>query len=104
MVFENLANQLSQFNPLLAQEIQANPWILPLLIIQIVMKLIFYPIALYIAARRGRKAVFVTLFVAMFLLNEFAFLAIIYIILEKNNIIGRKFEDKKKLQKKKKKI
>ena len=84
MVMENLINQISQINPALAQAMQENIWIFPLFILGMVMKLIFYPWALYKAAERKQKAWFVILFIGFLFLNDLGLLAILYLTFNRN--------------------
>jgi len=76
----NLTEQIAQINPALADAISKNAWFLPLLISQIIMKLAFYPVAIYLSAKRQQKAWFVILFIGLVILNDFGLLAILYLI------------------------
>lgn len=101
MVFNETISAISGANPMLAAELVKSPWLLYVIIAQVVLKLIFYPIALYFAGSRKQGIWFGVLFVALFLLNDFAVLAITYIVV---SIIIEKKAQKitKKVSKRKK--
>lgn len=97
----NLSQQISDLNPALASAIQTYPGIVPLIILQIVMKLIFYPIALYFAAKKQQKTWFVVLFICMLFLNDFGILPILYLILNREKVVKTLKVEKKDKSKKK---
>jgi hypothetical protein len=86
----NLTEQIAQINPILAEQISKNAWFFPLLISQIIMKLVFYPVALYISAKRQQKAWFVILFIGLIVLNDFGLLAILYLIFNRDKNHSKK--------------
>jgi hypothetical protein len=79
----DIALQVSQYNPKLGEVMLSSPIIIILVIIEVLMKLIFYPIALYIAAKNQKKAWFIVLFVCFFILNDFALLPILFLFFNK---------------------
>jgi len=83
MVIENLTQGISAINPILAQEIAKNPIIIYVFLAQLILKLIFYPIALYIAGKQNQKLWFIVLFIGLLILNDFAFFPIAYILINK---------------------
>jgi len=89
MGMEEITAQLAQLNPALASAIQQNPWILPLIILQGVMKIIFYPIALYAAAKKQKKVWFIVLFVCFLILNDYAILPILYLVFNRKKTTGK---------------
>ena len=80
MAFETIIEQISKINPVLASTMEKSVWVLPLLIAQLIMKLIFYPWALYKAAEGKQKAWFIVLMIAFIGLNDFGLLPILYLI------------------------
>ncbi len=76
----NLTEAIANINPLLAEQISKNSWFLPLIILQIVAKLAFYPLALYKAGVRKQKVWFIVLFIGLVILNDFGLLAILYLV------------------------
>jgi hypothetical protein len=100
MTNQELISQISQLNPALASAIQQSPLVLPLLILELILKLIFYPIALYTAGKNTQKAWFVVLFICFLLLNDMAILPILYLIFNrrmlKQNQLNSKISSKKK--------
>ena len=65
------------------------------------MKVIFYPIAMYAAAKKEKKGWFIVLFVCFLFLNDYAILPILYLILNRKKTIGKIVAvDKKKKGKK----
>lgn len=94
MAFESIIQKISGINPVLAEQMQQNAWVLPLLAAQILMKVIFYPVALYHSAKRQKKAWFIVLFICMIFLNDFGVLPILYLVFNR---------DKKQKQTRKKK-
>lgn len=99
MAYEALAEKLAMINPALAESITKNAWVLPSILLQAIMKLIFYPIALYYSARRKQKAWFVVLIICFLVLNDFGLLPILYLVFnkEKNkNLIKEQKTSKKK--------
>ena len=61
-----------------------------------IWKLSWYGIALYKTLKKNQQAWFAVLFVAAFVLNDLGILAIIYLLLNKNNPIKKKSSKKKK--------
>jgi RsiW-degrading membrane proteinase PrsW (M82 family) len=86
----NLTEQIAQINPLLAEQMSKNAWLLPLFLLQIITKLVFYPIALYLSAKRKQKTWFVVLFVCLIFLNDFGLLAILYLIFNREKPHSKK--------------
>jgi hypothetical protein len=80
MVSESIIQLLNQVNPVLASAIVENPYIFYLLILQAITKLVFYPLALFASAKRNQKTWFVVLFICLIVLNDFALIAILYLI------------------------
>ena len=99
MGIETLTEQLAQFNPALAQAMQENIWIFPLFIFGIVMKITFYPWALYKAAVRKQKGWFIALFICFLFLNDMGLVPIIYLFInrERKETKPQKASVKKKL-------
>ena len=96
MAFENISQQIAAVNPLLAEQIQQNAWFLPLLALQMIMKVIFYPTALYLSAKRRQKAWFIVLFVCFLFLNDFGLLPILYLVFNRDKKQNLKTRAKKK--------
>ena len=84
MAFDGIAQRLAEVNPLLAEQMQQNPWIFPMILFQIILKAVFYPIALYHSAKRGRKAWFIALFICLFFLNDFGLLPVLYLVFNRD--------------------
>ena len=84
MDMQSLIASIEKFNPQIASIIQENPNFLFLIAAQLIMKLIFYPWALYKAAERKQRAWFVILFIGMLILNDFGALPILYLIFNRN--------------------
>jgi hypothetical protein len=68
-------------NSQLAGVMQQNPNLIYLIVAQVIMKLVFYPWALYFAASRKQKIWFAVMFICMLFLNDFGLLPILYIII-----------------------
>jgi len=90
MAFENISQQIAAINPILVEQIQQNAWMLPLLIAQILMKVIFYPISFYLSAKRRQKAWFIALFICFLFLNDFGLLPILYIVFNRDKKSSKK--------------
>jgi hypothetical protein len=71
---------LTSINPQLASAVNANPWLLYVIIFQVLFKIILYPIALYLAGKKQSKLWFIALFVCLLILNDFGLVALVYII------------------------
>ena len=84
---QNLTEQLMLINPTIAAAIQQNPWLLPIIALQLILKVIFYPIALYASAKRQSKVWFIVFFIAFLFLNDFAIFPILYLIFLRYNLI-----------------
>jgi len=80
MVMGNLTGIIEQISPAVASALAAQPWLLPLIALQIIMKFAFYPVALYYSARRSQKSWFTVLIICFAILNDFGLLAILYLI------------------------
>ncbi len=96
MAYEEIISKLAEINPALASAIQKSPWILPTVVVQIIMKLIFYPIALYTSAKKHQKAWFVALLICFLFLNDFGLLPILYLVLNKETKATKIEKSKKK--------
>lgn len=91
----SIIEQISALSPTLAGAMERNAWVLPLLIAQLVMKLIFYPWALYKAAERKQKAWFIVLMIAFIGLNDFGLLPMLYLIFNRQQKqTGKKIKKK----------
>jgi len=84
MVFENLTQQIAAANPLLASALEQSPWLLYLIFLQIIFKLAFYPVALYLSGKRQQKGWFVVLVICFLILNDFGLLAALYLIFNRD--------------------
>jgi len=76
----NYIEKITSANAELVTYLQQNPNLIYVVLAQVLMKVIFYPIALYQAAKRKQVAWFVVLFICLFLLNDFGLLPILYLI------------------------
>lgn len=84
MAIDNITSQIASINPKLAEAMNNSPWIFPVIIAQLIMKLVFYPWALYKAAERKQKTWFIVLMIAFIGLNDFGLLPILYLIINKD--------------------
>lgn len=98
MALEALIQKIAEINPILGDVLAKNPWMLPLIALQAILKVILYPIALYYSAKRKQKTWFVVLFLCLLFLNDFGLLPALYLIIYK----GFEKQDAKKVKAKKK--
>ncbi len=89
MTIEEITANLAQINPLLANAIQQSPWLLPLIIIEAIMKVVFYPIAMYASAKKQKKAWFIILVICFLFLNDYALLPILYLVFNRKKTVGK---------------
>ncbi len=91
---EEFATQLASFNPQLAGAIAQNSWLLPLIILQVILKIVLYPIALYVAGKNKKKLIFTILFLCLIIINDLGIIPLVYLIF--NKYASNKSKQKKK--------
>lgn len=102
-IMTTFSEVLNSLNPQLASAINASPWLLLVVILQIVLKIVLYPLALYSAGKKQSKTWFVILFICFLFLNDFGLVALVYLLMNrfKTKSSSNKISQKQKSRRKK---
>jgi hypothetical protein len=89
---------LAELNLQVESYLEANPYMMSILVIILIWKLVWYGLALYQSIQLKQKPWFVVLFLGTFVLNDLGILPIIYLIIyrDKNKQKNKKSRNSKK--------